>query len=275
MGRLDGKVAVITGAASGVGEGTARLFVAEGARCVLVDMRAEAGHWLAAELDGSVVFVQADVSEESEVAGAVAAALAAYGRLDCVVNNAGILGAVGPIADTPAREWTRTMDVVLNSVFYGIKYAARAMTTQRSGSIINVASTAGVRAGLGPHAYTTAHHAVIGLTQSAASELGRLGIRVNALAPGATTSDLPCAGVDGQTTLGALGQRLDRAAPLEGPGVPRDIANAALWLASEESGWVNGAVLVIDAGGEVIGDRNQRFFAMDAQIVQEAGRTGL
>jgi NAD(P)-dependent dehydrogenase (short-subunit alcohol dehydrogenase family) len=262
MGRLDGKVAVITGAASGTGDSTARLFVDEGARCVLVDRQEEVGRWLAAQLDGAAVFVHADVAEESEVAGAVAAALATFGRLDCMFNNAGILGVVGPIAATRTRDWARTMDVLLGSVFYGIKYAARAMTAQGSGTIINTASTAGVRAGLGPHAYTTAKHAVVGLTQSAAAELGRHGVRVNALAPAMTAHE-------------GTGQPLAGDVPAGRPGTSRDIANAALWLASDDASWVNGAVIVVDAGRDVIGDRNQHFFAMDARFVQEAGRTGL
>ena len=217
--------------------------------------------------------MHADVSDEAQVADLVRQAVAHFGRLDCMVNNAGILGAVGPIAQTETAAWQRTMDVLLNSVFYGIKHAARVMIAQRSGTIINTTSTAGLRAGLGPHAYTTAKHGVVGLTQSAATELGRHQIRVNAIAPGATVSALTAYVSTGDASaLDEASRRIARKVPLGRPGYPQDIANAALYLASDESGWTNGAVLVVDAGGEVIGDRNHRYFEMDSEIVQEAGR---
>jgi xanthoxin dehydrogenase len=163
--------------------------------------------------------------------------------------------------------------VLLNSVFYGIKHAARVMIPQRSGTIINTASSAGLRAGRGPHAYTAAKHAVVGLTQSAATELGRHQIRVNAIAPGATVSGMTAYVSTGDASaLDEASRRIARKVPLGRPGYPQDMANAALYLASDESSWTNGAVLVVDAGGEVIGDRNHRFFEMDSAIVEEAGR---
>ena len=272
-GRLGGKVAVVTGGASGIGEGTVRRFLQEGARCVLADLQDERGAELAAELGADTLFVHADVSDEVQVANLVEQAGARFGRLDCMFNNAGILGAVGPIAQTEAGDWQRTMDVLLNSVFYGIKHAARVMMPQRSGTIINTASTAGLRAGLGPHAYTTAKHAIVGVTQSVATELGRHQIRVNAIAPGATVSGMTAYVSTGDASaLDEASRRIARGVPLGRPGYPLDIANAALYLASDESSWTNGAVLVVDAGGEVIGDRNHRFFEMDSEIVQEAGR---
>jgi NAD(P)-dependent dehydrogenase (short-subunit alcohol dehydrogenase family) len=272
-GRLDGKVAVVTGGASGIGEGTVRRFLEEGARCVLADLQDERGEELAAELGGDTVFVHADVSDEAQVANLVEQAVARFGRLDCMFNNAGILGVVGPIAQTETGAWQRTMDVLLNSVFYGIKHAARVMMPQGSGTIINTASSAGLRAGLGPHGYTTAKHAVVGLTQSVATELGRHHIRVNAIAPGATVSGMTAYVSTGDASaLEEASRRIARKVPLGRPGYPLDIANAALYLASDESSWTNGAVLVVDAGGEVIGDRNHRFFEMDSGIVQEAGR---
>jgi len=146
-GRLEGKVAVVTGGASGIGEGTVRRFLEEGARCVIGDLQGERGSELARELGAETLFVHADVSDEAQVADLVRQAVAHFGRLDCMVNNAGILGAVGPIAQTETAAWQRTMDVLLNSVFYGIKHAARVMIAQRSGTIINTTSTAGLRAG--------------------------------------------------------------------------------------------------------------------------------
>jgi NAD(P)-dependent dehydrogenase (short-subunit alcohol dehydrogenase family) len=240
---------------------------------VLADLQDERGAELAAELGADTLFVHADVSDEVQVANLVEQAVARFGRLDCMFNNAGILGAVGPIAQTETGDWQRTMDVLLNSVFYGIKHAARVMMPQRSGTIINTASTAGLRAGLGPHAYTTAKHAIVGLTQSVATELGRHQIRVNAIAPGATVSGMTAYVSTGDASaLDEASRRIARGVPLGRPGYPLDIANAALYLASDESSWTNGAVLVVDAGGEVIGDRNHRFFEMDSEIVQEAGR---
>ena len=274
-GRLDGQVTLVTGAASGIGKGIARRFVAEGARCVVVDIQDEPGLEFARELGPeAAVYTHADVAVENDVAAAVDLAVGRFGRLDCIVNNAGILGAVGPIGSITAQAWQRTLDVLLNSVFFGIKHAARAMTPQRSGSIVNIASTAGVRAGLGPHAYTAAKHAVVGLTQSAATELGRSGIRVNAIAPGATVSCMTAYVATGDASALDRAERLiARTVPLGRPGTPEDIANAALFLSSAEASWVNGAVLVVDAGGEVIGDRNGRFVEMDTQLVSEAGQT--
>ena len=274
--RLDGQVALVTGAASGIGAAIVERFVAEGSRCVLVDIQDDAGREAAAGLGDAAMYVHGDVSCEDEVAAAVDAAVERFGRLDCVVNNAGILGAVGPIAEIDNAAWQRTIGVLLSSVFYGTKHAARVMIERGSGSIINIASTAGVRAGLGPHVYTAAKHGVVGLTQSVAPELGRHGIRVNAIAPGGTVTSLTAYVATGDATdLEEASKRIGKAATIGRPAVPADIANAALFLASSEAGYVSGAVLVVDAAGEVIGDRNQRFVEMRAAIVQEAGRSGL
>ena len=199
-GRLEGKVAVITGAASGIGAGTARRFVEEGCRCVVADIQDEAGAAMAAELGDAATFVHVDVSREDEVANSVAVALERFGRIDVMMNNAGILGAVGSILDVDGEAWDRSLAVLLSSVFYGIKHAGRAMKDQGSGAIINVASTAGLRAGLGPHVYTAAKHGVVGLTQSVATELGRYGIRVNGIAPGGTVTSLTAYVVSGDAT---------------------------------------------------------------------------
>jgi NAD(P)-dependent dehydrogenase (short-subunit alcohol dehydrogenase family) len=275
-GRLEGQVALITGAASGIGNAIAQRFVEEGCRCVLADIQDDAGRDAAVALGDAGTFVHADVSSEAEVAAAVAAAVERFGALDCMVNNAGILGAVGPIAEIDAAAWQRTIAVLLDSVFYGTKHAARVMIERGGGTIINVASTAGVRAGLGPHVYTAAKHAVIGLTQSVAPELGRHGIRVNAIAPGGTVTSLTAYVSTGDATnLEEASKRVGKGATIGRPAVPLDIANAALFLASAEAGYVSGAVLVVDAAGEVIGDRNLRFVEMGSKIVQEAGRTGL
>ena len=276
-GRMDGQVAVVTGAASGIGAAIAERFVAEGARCVLADIQDGAGREAAARLGDAATFVHADVSVEEDVAAAVDAAVERYGRLDCMVSNAGILGAIGPIVEIDGAAWRRTIAVLLDSVFYGTKHAARVMIRQGSGgAIVNIASTAGVRAGLGPHVYTAAKHGVVGLTQSVAPELGRHGIRVNAIAPGGTVTSLTAYVTTGDATdLAEAGKRVGRGATIGRPAVPEDIANAALFLASAEAGYVSGAVLVVDAAAEVIGDKNLRFVEMGATIVQEAGRNEL
>jgi NAD(P)-dependent dehydrogenase (short-subunit alcohol dehydrogenase family) len=270
-GRIEGTVAVVTGGASGIGEAIARRFAAEGARCVVADIQDTAGEHIATEIGG--LFVHCDVASEPDVAAAIDAAVGRLGRLDCMVNNAGILGAVGAITEIDAAAWHRTIDVLLTSVFYGIKHAARVMIPQGSGVILNTASTAGVRAGLGPHVYTAAKHGVVGLTQSVAPELGPHGIRVNAVAPGGTVTSLTAYLTTGDATnLAEAQNRVGRTAPLGRPGAVDDIANAALYLASDDAAYVNGAVLVVDGAAEVIGDRNGRFRDMGALMVHEAGR---
>jgi NAD(P)-dependent dehydrogenase (short-subunit alcohol dehydrogenase family) len=275
--RLESQIAVVTGAASGIGAAIAERFVEEGARCVLADIQDDAGREVAARFGDSASYVHGDVSVEDEVAAALETAAERFGRLDCVVNNAGILGAVGPIADVDGAAWRRSMAVLLDSVFYGTKHAARLMIEQGSGgTILNIASTAGVRAGLGPHVYTAAKHGVVGLTQSVAPELGRHGIRVNAIAPGGTVTSLTAYVTTGDAgELGEASKRVGKGATIGRPAVPLDIANAALFLASAEASYVSGAVLVVDAASDVIGDKNLRFVEMGAKIVQEAGRTGL
>lgn len=275
-GRLEGRTAVVTGGASGIGEGTVRRFVDEGARCVIADLQLERAEEIAAELGDACIAMAVDVADEDQVEAAVARAVEHFGGIDIMFNNAGILGAIGPITDITADGWHRTIDVMLSSVFYGIKHAARAMKAAGTGgAIVNTASTAGVRAGLGPHVYTAAKHGVVGLSQSAATELGQYGIRVNVIAPGGTVT-----GLTARLTTGDH-ENLDKATsiigannPLRRGGQPEDIANAVLYLASDEASFTNGAVLVVDAAGEAVGDRSHRFVEMGAQVVQEADRSG-
>ena len=274
-GRLENKIAIVTGGASGIGEGTVRRFIDEGAKCIIADIQYGRAEELAKELGERAAPFRLDVADESQVEAAVKFAVSEFGRLDIMFNNAGILGAVGPISEIDGDGWLRTIDVLLNSVFYGIKHAAKVMIQQGSGSIINTASTAGVRAGLGPHVYTAAKHGVVGLSQSVATELGPHGVRVNVIAPGGTISGLTARLVTGDhENLEKASTIIGAHNPLRRAGTPEDIANAVLYLASDEASFTTGAVLVVDAAGETIADRNHRFVDMGAQTVQEANRSG-
>ena len=271
--RLDGKIAVITGAASGIGEATAIRFVEEGARVIVSDMQVEAGRAVAERLGDSARFIETDVTDEAQVAAAVNLAMTTWGRLDCMFNNAGVVGAVGPIADTSGEAWGRTIAVLLHSVFYGTKHAARVMIPVRSGVILSTTSIAGVLGGLGPHGYTTAKHAVIGLTKSAASELNQHGIRVNTIAPGTIPTALTASLIVGDpSNLAAVAEHAKNTNGLGIASDPMDIANAALYLASDEARLVSGHTLVVDAGRSINGG-SARFTNAAPAMLSEAGRT--
>lgn len=270
--RLDGKVAVITGGASGIGEGTARRFVAEGARVVVADRQADAGAALAGDLGDAARFIATDVTSEDEVAAAVDHAVAEFGRLDVMFNNAGIVGVVGSIADTPADGWDDTVAILLRGVFLGMKHAARVMVPQGSGVIISTSSTAGILGGLGPHCYTACKHAVIGLTKSVASELAASGVRVNAISPGNTVTAMTSAVISGDhTATDTAAAAIAATSPLGIAGLPEDIANAALYLASDEARYVTGHTLVVDAGQTTFAGSG-RFHQQPSAVLHEAGR---
>lgn len=276
-GRLEGKVAAITGASSGFGMAAARLFVAEGCKVVLGDIQQDKGEALAAELSNSAVFATCNVTSEDDIANLVDTAVNHFGKLDIMYNNAGIVGAVGPIATTPANEWAATLDILLNGVFYGMKHAARVMKPQQSGSIISMASTAGLMGGLGPHAYAAAKHAVVGLTKNVGAELCRSGIRVNAIAPaGMATAMVANVSTGDADAIEATKKILADASPLIGrPGLAEDVAQAALWLGSDESGYTNGHTLTTDAGFTTGATANEPAFAEYQPMFREAGRKGL
>lgn len=251
MGRLEGKVAVITGGASGIGEASVRLFVEEGAEVVVADIQDERGRRLAAEL--GVEYVHADVTREDDVEAAVSHAVDAYDRLDCMFNNAGIAGAVNPIESVTVEAFDRTVAVLLRGVFLGVKHAAPVMRSQGGGSIINTASIAANRAGYGNHIYSAAKAGVVQLTRSVAMELGEDGVRVNCILPGfiptpmiALARGVPPGEADDK--LGVITESFREAQPIRRPGRPDDVAKAALWLASDDSSFVNGHALVVDGG---------------------------
>ncbi len=242
-GRVQGKVVLVTGAASGIGEAAARLFHQEGAAVVLADVNELAGADLASAL--GVHFIATDVTREEQVERAVSLTVETHGRIDCMINNAGVIGAVGSIMETTAQAWHATQGILLDSVFFGIKHAARAMRGQRSGSILSLASIAGVMGGLGPHAYTAAKHGLVGLTRSAASELSEYGIRVNAVAPGTTVTPM-IDSVRGSREAAMAGAA--ESSPLGSALLPEEIAAGLLFLASDAAAHITAHTLVIDSG---------------------------
>jgi NAD(P)-dependent dehydrogenase (short-subunit alcohol dehydrogenase family) len=253
LGRIEGKVAVVTGGASGIGEGTVRRFVEEGARVVIADVQDGRGSHLAEELGPNTAFVHTDVSQEDQVRAVVDYAVSKWGRLDCMYNNAGFGGVNGPVETIDMDAYDQTMSVLLRGVFLGVKHAAAVMKEQRQGSIISTASIAGVQAGFGPVVYSAAKAAVMHLTRCVALELAEFEVRANAICPGLTLTNIFTAalGLDDSAREAAI-SRVDYAlhdwAPLGRSGLPADIANAALWLASDESSYVTGQSIIVDGG---------------------------
>lgn len=268
-GRLADKVAVVTGGASGMGERTVELFVREGAKVVIADILDERGRALAERLGGNARYQHTDVTSEDEIAAAVGRAVSDFGRLDCMFNNAGIAGIHCSIAEVPVDKYEEAMAVLLRGVLLGMKHAAKVMIPQGSGSIISTASVAGLRTGIGPHVYSAAKAAVIHLTRTVAAELGPHNIRVNCICPGgiatpifAKSVGLPVESAD--ETVAKVRKVLSRLQPIPRAGEPEDIAQAALFLASDESGFITGHPLVVDGG--FIGGRpmeHVREFSLD------------
>ena len=253
MAKLDGKVAIITGAADGIGEASARLFIQEGARLLIADIDDEKGRAVARELGRNALYVHTDVTREADIKAAIDLAVREFGRLDCLYNNAGGAGMFAPIQDITVEAFDQTIALLLRAAFIGIKYAAPIMKAQGSGSIINMASVAGFRTGDSDHSYSVAKAGIIQLTHTAAMELGEGNIRVNCISPGfvITGAFQKAAGM----TREAYALRIPRVKehfatfqPIRRACLPEDIAKAALWLASDDSSFVNGANLVVDGG---------------------------
>ena len=276
--RLDGKVAVITGGASGIGACTAERFIQEGAKVVLGDIQVDLGNKVADQLGDSADFFKCDVTSEDDMSGLIDFANDTHGgKVDIMMNNAGVVGARGPITQIPIEEFEATIQIHLIGTFLGIKHAAQTMKEHGSGSIINLASTAGVNGGWGPHAYAAAKTAIVGLTKNVAAELCRYGIRVNSIAPGSTATPLVAkAHLDDHEAISDVKERLAKLSPILGrPGQAIDVANAALYLASEESGNTNGHCLVVDGGATTGSKPGDPPYSTPEPFLREGGKSGI
>ena len=260
MGRLDGKVAVITGATSGIGLRTAEAFVAEGAKVVIAGRRVAEGEALGKKLGGSCVFRQTDVTIEEQMHALIALAVDKFGKLDCLFNNAGGPAQTGGIEGLEVARFDAAMATLVRSVMLGMKHAAPYMKKQGSGSIINNGSIAGRLAGFSSSiVYGEAKAAVIHLTRCVAMELGESGVRVNSISPGAIATGILAKALGlsteaAETTDTIMREVYKSAQPIPRAGLSDDIAHAAVFLASDESSFVNGHDLVVD--GAITGGRN-------------------
>ncbi|MFW9864070.1 MAG: SDR family NAD(P)-dependent oxidoreductase [Candidatus Thorarchaeota archaeon] len=253
MGKLDDRVAVITGGASGIGKAIAELFVKEGSRVVVSDIQDEQGQKLAKSLGEKATYIHADVSVENDVKGMIDYAMSTYGRLDCIVNNAGMGGVSGEIESIPVEDFDRSIAILLRGVFLGMKHAAPVMKKQGGGNIINISSIAGLRGISQNHPYSAAKAAVIQLTRTVAMELAYYKVRVNTICPGSIVTSIFGASkgmtsAESAKTYDNLTRLFEKAQPIRRAGFPEDIAQAALWLASDESSFITGHALVVDGG---------------------------
>src|SRR5205823_3585411 len=280
MGRLDGKVAVITGATSGIGLHTAELFVAEGAKIVIAGRRAPEGEALARKLGATCVFRQTDVTVEEQMKALIGLSVEKFGRIDCLFNNAGGPAQTGGIEGLEVERFDAAMATLVRSVMLGMKHAAPHMRKQGSGSIINNGSIAGRLAGFSSSmVYSAAKAAVIHLTKCVAMELGEANIRVNSISPGAIATGIfgKALGLStdaAEKTPAVMREVYKSAQPIPRAGLPEDIAQAAVFLASDESGFINGHDLVVD--GAITGGRNwtqqqQGYVALRKTFDQSAG----
>lgn len=245
MKRFDGKVVLITGGGSGIGQSTAHLFGSEGASVVIADIDESAGTNTAHQLASQgipVLFVKTDVSKSADVTEMVEKTMHTFQKLDCAVNNAGILGRLGGIVDQTEDDFDRTIAVNLRGVWLCMKNELLEMKKQKSGAIVNVSSVNGIRSVAGAPIYSASKHGVIGLTKCAALEYGFIGIRVNAVCPGAFPTRML------EQSMGGAIPHLTEEIPLKRIGSLTEIAAAVAWLCSNEASYVNGHALICDGG---------------------------
>jgi NAD(P)-dependent dehydrogenase (short-subunit alcohol dehydrogenase family) len=234
-GRLEGKVAIVTGAASGIGKASAALFAREGARVIAADVNASDG------------VIAADAGREDDVVGLVERAVSEHGGLDIFFANAGISGGLASIFEQTPEDWNEILRVNLIGPFLAIKHAAPVMKDRGGGSIICTASVAGIRAGAGGPAYSASKSGVISLVEVAATQLCGANIRVNAICPGLIETGMT-QGIYDMARAAGKEEMIGHLNPMKRGGVPDEIAHAALFLASDESSYVNGHALVVDGG---------------------------
>ncbi|KAJ3697576.1 hypothetical protein LUZ61_001281 [Rhynchospora tenuis] len=252
-GRLPGKVALITGAASGIGKAAAIRFIENGAKVLLADVQDDLGKSIANDLGPNASFIHCDVTNEQEISSSVEHAVAQYGQLDVMYNNAGIIGTLAPtILDLELEGFDRTMAINVHSMVAGIKHASRVMIPHQAGSIICMASATAILGGMAPHDYTVSKAAVVGLVKSTAAELNQHGIRVNCISPHIIPTPL---GVNGFKKLSGINDEKIatkmahnlwefKGAQCEAS----DVAEAAVFLASDYAKYISGHNLVVDAG---------------------------
>jgi NAD(P)-dependent dehydrogenase (short-subunit alcohol dehydrogenase family) len=261
--RLEGKVAIITGGAMGIGEAIVRLFTKHGAKVIIADFADEAGKNLAEHLSPPATYVHCDVSKEQDIRAVVDLAIEKHGQLDIMYNNAGICDAlIQSAAEYDMEQFDRVMSVNVRGVMLGIKHAARVMIPRKKGCIISTGSLASMIGGSASHSYTASKHAVIGLTKNGAAELGKYGIRVNAVSPSAVATPLGATilrgGADSSSPVSekekaTIEDHCNRIGNLQGPTLKvEDIAMAGLYLASDEAKYVSGHNLAVDGGLTVV-----------------------
>lgn len=249
MGRLvEGKVALVTGAGSGIGRGSAIVFAREGAVVAVADVNEELGRQtvqLIRDGGGTAEFVRCDVSSDDEVAAAIRRVVELWGRLDCAHNNAGITTAGGSLHQLTLEEWHRTLDVNLSGVFYCMRHEIPVMLEQGAGAIVNTSSGAGLVAAKGLAHYCASKHAILGLTKTAAQELAKTGVRVNAVCPGVVETPTLLAHAAKSPEIGRI---INNSTARGAMGKPEEIGEAVVWLCSERASYVNGESMLVDGG---------------------------
>ena len=246
--RLKDKVAVITGAGSGMGLAMAKLFVAEGARVVAADWHFDAVEKAAAETGTNVVPFKANVAVEADAVGMIDKAVSEFGRIDILVNNAGVMDLFQSVADVDNEMWRRVLSVNVDGPMFAMRRAVPLMLAQGGGAIVNVASVAGLGGGSAGAAYTTSKHALIGLAQSTAFQYAKMGLRCNTIASGGVSTNIMQSVDPTRIDQAALGRIGTYHAANPGMLEPIDIAHLALFLASDEARHINGAVIPADMG---------------------------